>query len=41
MKVIDPSMLGFVSGGRGNNGGDRTDNGGGSCAHEPGLGDAG
>ncbi|ELY1861854.1 hypothetical protein I5L29_06275 [Serratia marcescens] len=28
MKVIDPSMLDFVSGGRGNNGGDRTDNGG-------------
>ncbi len=28
MKIIDPSMLGFVSGGRGNNGGDRVDNGG-------------
>ncbi|WP_154898741.1 hypothetical protein [Serratia ficaria] len=28
MKVLDPSMLDFVSGGRGNNGGDRVDNGG-------------
>lgn len=28
MKVIDSSLLNYVSGGRGNNGGDRTDNGG-------------
>jgi hypothetical protein len=28
MKVLDPSMLDFVSGGQGNNGGDRVDNGG-------------
>ncbi|MGP2865822.1 hypothetical protein ACTVMR_02115 [Serratia nevei] len=28
MKVLDPSILDFVSGGRGNNGGDRVDNGG-------------
>ncbi|MBE0148066.1 hypothetical protein FOT80_01485, partial [Serratia fonticola] len=28
MELIDLSLLGYVSGGRGNNGGDRTDNGG-------------
>ncbi|MCS3408604.1 hypothetical protein [Serratia sp. AKBS12] len=32
MKVIDSSMLSFVSGGRGNNGGDRVDNGGRSAS---------
>ncbi|WP_199638454.1 hypothetical protein JEM67_23445 [Serratia sp. PAMC26656] len=28
MKIIDSSLLEYVSGGQGNNGGDRTDNGG-------------
>jgi hypothetical protein len=28
MEVLDPSTFGFISGGRGNNGGDRADNGG-------------
>ncbi|ENB9202346.1 TPA: hypothetical protein ACKQAN_001568 [Serratia marcescens] len=28
MKVIDFSMLDYIAGGRGNNGGDRVDNGG-------------
>lgn len=36
MKVLDPSMLDFVSGGRGNNGGDRSDNGGGTRGHDSG-----